>query len=70
MKVFVADLLTYIKNTQVISDPFPEHTLYNSLPFRLISNPPEYVSIWAAYRRGYEKAYMEIEDAIGQRELK
>ncbi len=65
MKETVSDKLNYIRYTQIISDPFPEHSASNYL-FR--DKPPE-VSIWAAYKQGYDNAYKEILMAIGHREF-
>lgn len=54
--------IQYIRFSQLINDPFPEHTTYNQMSrvFKPFHNPPEEISIWKAYRMGYEKAYAEI----------
>ena len=52
-----------IKNTRLITDPFPAHTEYNGL-IKMKLGPgleiPPKISIWGAYRKGYEQAYKEI----------
>lgn len=67
-----------IKHSRIITDPFPEHTNYQ-MTISFISQwksiftkwmkkddipRPEEISIWKAYRLGYEKAYKEIEDSL------
>lgn len=65
------DEVRRVKYSQVIKDPFPEHSTYEMLKRscgaieRVLGYPslppaPEPVSIWAAYQKGYEKAYEEM----------
>jgi len=65
------DKIMYIRHSQIVTDPFPDHSMYNSLNagrskieafFGINANipQPEPISIWKAYRLGYEKAYEEI----------
>jgi hypothetical protein len=53
-----------IRFTQIIKDPFPEHTKHERFSrFKtLFGGPekPEDISIWKAYKMGYDKAYEEI----------
>ncbi len=63
------DKIKYIRFSQVIEDPFPEHSDYSrhsplySL-FGIGMGKPEEISIWKAYRMGYEKAYEELEKGL------
>lgn len=54
--------IMYIKFNRLIQDPFPEHTQYQQVNrmYKPFHKPPEDISIWKAYRMGYEKAYSEI----------
>lgn len=81
-KRFIKDELTRIKHAQIISDPFKEHTNFEILQaetpkilqfFEMdfsVNFKPREISIWEAYKTGYDKAYAEINSAIGERELK
>jgi hypothetical protein len=65
------DEIRRVRYTQLITDPFPEHTSYEMLKrgsgviervlgYPGLPSPPEPISIWAAYQKGYEKAYAEM----------
>lgn len=65
------DEIRRVRYTQVIKDPFPEHTAFNQFQDvaglfgrffdRFFLPPgPAPVSIWAAYKQGYDKAYEEM----------
>lgn len=58
--------LRMIRHTQVITDPFPEQTEYQYKKeiLKFWSVKPESISIWAAYMKGYNKAYSEIEERL------
>lgn len=64
------DKLKFIRFSQKIVDPFPEHTEYNQIKnifkfFRKRHNSsPKEISIWEAYKKGYDKAYSEIESSL------
>jgi hypothetical protein len=51
-----------IRFTQIITDPFPEHSDWErkSRLFKSVHESPEEISIWRAYKIGYDKAYSEI----------
>ena len=50
-----------IKHTRLILDPFPEHSEHGQFSrLGLKGVPPKEVSIWEAYKKGYEQAYKEI----------
>lgn len=62
-----------IRYTQLITDPFPEHSFYQSISqqftkleklFGWVPKAPEPISIHKAYKMGYDKAYKEIEAAL------
>jgi hypothetical protein len=65
--------LMRIRHTRLITDPFPEHTEYESIKSQLGAffglwkkeiRKPEEISIHKAYHMGYEQAYKEIEAAL------
>lgn len=68
--------LMNIKHSQVITDPFPNHTQYSRDQITMRkpnfikwfgkkeASKPREISIWEAYRMGYEKAYKEIEERL------
>lgn len=58
----IKEKILSIKHTRIIKDPFPEFTDYFRA-YRLgmmTVMKPEQVSIWEAYKKGYEQAYREI----------
>lgn len=61
-------ILNLIRYTQIIKDPFPEHSHYESQPklFKKFMQKPEDISIWKAYMIGYNKAYEEIERGLNE----
>lgn len=74
-KKTVSQELDRIKHTQIISDPFPEqsnyeHDLSSAGIMGIFISKPEEISIWKAFRMGYDKAYAEILTAIGEKEIK
>lgn len=80
-KILIKDKIYQIRYSQIISDPFPEHTQYQStvsslsklgqfFDFTPTTPKPDEVSIWKAYQMGYDKAYAEIVAAIGDKEIK
>lgn len=63
--------IIFIKNTQTFHDPFPEESLAQSIELERLNRifPRLFkfrkvgalrISIWKAYRIGYDKAYEEI----------
>lgn len=78
-----SQLLGHIRRCQIITDPFPEHSLYESLgksENKILDflglekkmsplDKPDEISIWEAYMIGYKKAYKEIEEGLKSRGL-
>lgn len=66
----VSDELNRIRHTQLIVDPFPDHSDFAMLrKINPYTPEPEPISIWAAHQAGYDKAYKEIEIAIGNKKI-
>ncbi len=73
-------LLSKLKYQYIITDPFPEHSFYESISdlnkkeksffkkwFNLGNehiSNPEEISIWKAYRMGQEDVYKRLEAAL------